>query len=628
MTHAATFVSPPIRLSQVSSVRLSPEVFRLGQKLRIRDLSSGKSIVVEISSAESYLPTGILSRVVASPNQEWLPEFSVLAGAEGASSLNEPDLPPALRLRAAQLENKNLATSSYAPSTWRVLGYRVLKSPSGLLFLEVSDGVKTVFVTPEQAARRIEVRDAKTLKKLFDLGWRSLSIQRYDIGQEAFEGILKRAGRSLSEQQAAQAHLGLALSLYHREGCSKALDAHLLEADKDVANQDDVSYYTALCAMNDENYDQAEVLFKKLVEKQHQNYSEASAFYLGVIAETDERYDDAEAAYLDTIDFSSDNTLIGIAKTRLENVRALRAMSSLESKWISGGLGLGASYDTNVVALPQDVTPASVGLSKQAALLSSDLMFISLAPPWSRFFTHKLNYTFLLNNHFDSEIGRIYDSNIHDLGTQVGFRSEADTKHGLSYSWNSISLGPIGKSAETLRTKSFSYSLKFLRGSNPEQPDSELEWGYKYTAIRPTLEAVSTQSNLEANAHQISLKYQQRRNAPHVYGPELSAEWRSSKGSENSLWDYRIGANWDYYFGNMQSPWYLSQNGYFSYKPYYDTVLNRHDYTLSYTGALGRTWGASIDTRLQLTGTFNFSTVKSAYQYHQQALSLLVTAFF
>lgn len=624
---AATYASPPVRLSQVSSVRLAPEVFRLGNKLRVRNLSSGVSVVVEVDPREPYLPAGILSRVVTSPDQDWLPEFSVLSGQGTGFDPNAPDLPPALRVRANALEGGKQARTSNTLRNWRVLGYRVLKSPSGLMYLEVSDGLKTVFVTPEQAARRIEIREKNALSKLFDLAWRSLTIQRYDIGLDAFERVFRRK-QMMNEKQLAQAHLGLALSKYHLEGCSKPLAVHLVEADKDPANQDDVSYYRALCAMNDEKYDEAEVLFKRLVEKQHQNYSEASSFYLGVIAETDERFDDAEAAYLDTIDFASDSTLVGIAKSRLENVRSIKAMNSLETKWISGGVSASATYDTNVIALSEELTPASYGLSNQKALLTTDLAFLSLAPPWSRRFSHKLNYTFLMNKHFDDEISEIYDSNVHDLGTQVGFRSDPDVKHGLSYSWSSISLGELGKSTESLRTQSASYSLKFLRGANPEQPDSELEWGYRFTAIRPTIPPVTARNDLEANGHLVSVKYLQRRNSPHVYGPDFSAEWREAKGPENSLWDVHAGVNWDYYFGNPQSPWYITQVGGLNYKPYFDSLDNRHDYTASYTGSIGKTWGSSLDTRLQFSGTFNFSTLKNVYQYKQGSVSLLVTAFF
>ncbi len=626
-TRAATYASPPIRLTQVSSVRLAPEVFRLGNKLRVRNLSSGVSVVVEVDPREPYLPAGILSRVVTSSDQDWLPEFSVLSGEGSGVDPNEPDLPPALRVRANTIEGGQQARSKATLRNWRVLGYRVLKSPTGLMFLEVSDGLKTVFVTPEQAARRIEIREKNALSKLFDLAWRSLTIQRYDLGLDAFQRIFRRQ-QMMNEKQLAQAHLGMALSKYHLEGCSKPLAQHLVEADKDPANQDDVSYYRALCAMNDENYDEAGVLFKRLVDKQHQNYLEASSFYLGVIAETDERYDDAEAAYLDTIDFASDSTLVGIAKARLDNVRQVKAINSLETKWISGGVSASAAYDTNVIALPEELTPASYGLSEQKALLSTDLAFLSLTPPWSRRFSHKINYTFLMNNHFDKEISSIYDSNVHDLGTQVGFRSDPDVKHGLSYSWSSISLGELGKSTESLRTHTSSYSLKFLRGANPEQPDSELEWGYRFTAIRPTIAALTERNNLEANGHLISVKYLQRRNSPHVYGPVFSAEWRESKGAENSLWDLHVGASWDYYFGNPQSPWYITQVGGFNYKPYFDTLDNRHDYTLGYTGSIGKTWGSSLDTRLQFSGTFNFSTLKNVYQYKQGSVSLLVTAFF
>ncbi|MEO5668533.1 MAG: tetratricopeptide repeat protein [Bdellovibrionota bacterium] len=625
---ASTYASPPLKLSQFNSVRLAPDVFRLGDKLRVRNLSSGNSIVIDLDPSQPYLAASVLSRIVASSEVEWLPEFSVLGGDSAVpSSAVAVDLPPALRVKANVIESRQLLNQSFPQRSWRVLGYRVLRASNGSFFLEVSNAVRTIFVSPEQAARRIEIREKSNLAKLFDLGWRSLSIQRYDLGLEAFQRIFKRK-EHLDEKQNAQAHLGVAVSMYHIEGCTPPLDDHLVEADRDPANQDDVSYYRALCAMAHEHYDQAEVLFKKLVEKQHQNYSEASAFYLGVIAENDERYDDAEAAYLDTIDFAADATLASIAKTRLENVRVLKAQASLETKWISGGLSAGATYDNNVIALPAELTPASYGLSRQSALLTTDIAFLNFAPPWSRSITHKINYTFLMNKHFDKAIASSYDSHVQDVGTQLGFKTSPDQAHNFSYSWTSIALKPLGSSKESLRTQTASYSMKFLRGNNPEQPDSELEWTYRFTAIRPTQAPASSSTNLSANGHLLSVKYLQRRNFPHVYGPEFSAEQRNSKGSENSLWDVKAGASWDYYFGETSSPWYISQNGAFNYKPYFDSLENRHDYALSYVASLGKTWGSSLDTRLQVQGIYNFSTLRDTYQYRQASVSLLVTAFF
>jgi tetratricopeptide (TPR) repeat protein len=622
----AVYASPPITLAQIRSVRFSPEVLKLGSKLRVRNLSSGLSRVFELEFGQSGLPAAALAPLVASPQQQWLPEFSILGSSEAQTLPDPTGIPASLQTQKQIIDNRPRVSSS-SELSWRVLGYRVLKSASGQLFLEVSDGLKTVFVSPEQAARRIELREQATLKKLFDLGWRSLSIQRYDLGQEAFERVL-RSGTRLDEKSAAQAHLGLALSRYHREGCSKTLDAELLEADRDVANQDDVSYYRALCAMGDENYDEAEILFRKLADKSHPNYADASAFYLGVIAETDERYDDAETAYLDTLDFSSDATLAGIAKTRLENVRAIKAMEDLEARWISGGFSLGAGYDTNVVALPAELEPGAYGLSKQAALVSNDLVFASLAPPWSRFVSHKINYTFLLNKHFDPQIAKVYDSYLHDLGTQFVFGTSATTKHTLAYSWTSVRLGVLGRAKESLRSQTGSYTLRLLRGTDPNNPTSETQWSYRFNAIRPKLTPSAPENDLHANAHVVGVKFVQRKDFPHVHGPEASIEFRKAKGSENSLWDFRGAYSWDYYFGDLSSPWYVSQVGSFDYKPYYQSASSRNDYALAYSAALGRTWGASVDTRLQLSGLYNFSTLMREYQYRQAAASFVLTAFF
>ncbi len=331
---------------------------------------------------------------------------------------------------------------------------------------------------------------------------------------------------------------------------------------------------------------------------------------------------------MDTIDFASDSALVALARARLDNIRALKALHSLQPKWISGGVSLGLGYDTNVISLPAEVSPADYGLSDEADTLNTNLAFLSLSPPWSRFFTHKLNYNFLMTRHLNKDIGSVYDSHVHDLGTQVGFRSSSWTGHTLAYSWSSISLGPLGSSEETLRTHTASYTLKTAFGKDPQRISSEWDLGFKFGLIQPLREATSAENDLTASSYQIFWKIQRRRDFPHLYGPEFSVEFRPSKGRENTLWDFKGAFHWSYYFGSSSTPWYLQQSASFSYKPYYLSARERHDYTPSYVGSLGRTWNSHLDTRLQVQGTMNFSTVKSLYQYRQAAVSLLVTAFF
>lgn len=628
-TSETTVASPPFRLSVVSSVRLSPEVFRFGDRLRIRNLSSGAQIVVNINSNHPFVSASVLSRLVSSPDQEWLPEFSVLASNVPRKATRDV-IPPALRVRRSVLESRGQSaaeTQSMEQLTWRVLGYRLLRAPSGLTYLEVSDGVKTLFITPEQAARRLKAKEQRNLSRLFDLAWRAMAIQRYDIGRDGFSKIQKRE-KLLDTEQKAQVNLGMATSSYHLEGCSKSVDSYLIEADRDVQNRDDVSFYRALCNLAREDYKDAEILFKDLVEKQHAGYSEASSFYLGVIAEADERFDEAETAYLDTIDFAADSSLVTLAQQRLQNVRALKQIHSYQTKWISGGLNLGIAYDSNVVALPGELSPASYGLTKQSSLVSTDIAFLSLTPPWSPSFTHSLSYNFLISKHFDEGISKIYDSHAHDIGTQFQFNSSLSTSHSLGYSWSSISLGPLGSSQETLRSQTAYYLLRNMVGSSESRTPSFLDLTFRFLAIRPTLPVTIPETNLNSNGYAFTAKYSRRSSYPHVHGPEGTIEVRPSEGSENSLRELRGGYFWDYTFAGGRSPWYVSQSGYFSFKTYYESALKRKDYALNYLGSIGRTWGGGFDTKLQAQGILNFSTRKIDYQYKQSSISLLVTAYF
>jgi hypothetical protein len=632
----ASVASPPLKLSVVSSVRLAPEVFRLGQRLRIRNLSSGAQVVIPIDKAQPYVSVDVLSRLVNSPDQEWLPEFSVLASASPRQQSSPYGvLPQALRVHRSILESRGsapdfkspAANSSDASLRWRVLGYRLLKAPSGLAYLEVSERVRNVFIRPEEAARRLQAKEQRNISRLFELAWRAMAIERYDLGREAFENIRKREA-FLDAQQKAQLYLGLGTSSYHLEGCNRRVDEYLIEADRDVQNRDDVSYFRALCLMAKEEYKDAEVLFKELAEKKHPGYGEASSFYLGVIAETDERFDDAEAAYLDTIDFSSDSSLVTLAQQRLENVRTLQQIHSYDTKWITGGLSLSGTYDSNVVALPSDLSPSDYGLNKASSFLASSVAFLTLTPPWSRSFTHSLSYNFLLNKHFDKGLASNYDSNTHDLGTQVQFYSSAFTSHAMGYSWTRVWLGPLGSSEENLRSHSAFYLLRNFLGPNPSQPQSILDFTLRYLAIRPIKAPFQPERDLKANGVSLSTKYTRRSDFPHVHGPEASIEYRPAKGRENSLWDFKLGGFWDYTFNGGRSAWYINQSGSFSYKPYYQSSSNRHDYNLYYTGALGRNWDEGFDMKLQFQGNLNFSTLKRSYQYQQASISLLVTAYF
>lgn len=621
ISEAQTIASPPVRLSLLNSIRLTPEVLRLGSKLRVRNISAGTQIVLNLNPEQTNISISELSSLVASEEQEALLEFSILR----VSRTKELILPPNALRNSGEDVLRMFEGSTQLQ--WKVLGYRVLRTKSGEVFMEVSDRLKTLFITPEQSYRRLQVTEERNLKRLFELAWRAISIEQYELAREGFQKILERESR-LNFEQKAQVHLGLATSKYHLQGCGAEVNAHFIEADRDAQNRDDVSYYRALCSMTQKDFVNAEILFKDLVLKRHPGYSEASAFYLGVIAEEDERYDEAESAYMDTIDFSSDKALIELAQQRLENVRELQKYSSYGIKWISGGLSASGAYDSNVIALPSGVSPSSFGLSKEASLLMSHVAFLSLSPPWSSSLQNNINYSFLMNMHFEKEIGNIYDSNAHDVGTQFQFNTSDRSVQSLGGSWTRVATGILGQSEEALKTYMGYYQYRRMLGSDPLRPDQVLDLTLKYLAIRPSVAPVSATRDLHANSYTLQFKFSRREDAPHVHGPEAQIEYRPSKGIENSLWDYRLGGFWDYTFNGGNSAWYLSQRGYFSYKPYFESVSNRHDYTFNYMGALGRTWGSHFDTRLQFQGNLNFSTRQLDYQYQQAALSLLVTAYF
>ncbi|NCN95302.1 MAG: hypothetical protein GW917_01115 [Bdellovibrionales bacterium] len=621
--------SPPLKLSTIAQIELPTQLRNQGVSLRVKNLNNGKFVLIPLNAIEKTIPLNRLMTLVSSSDELWFPEFSLLLDRK--SSVPVSQLPEALLVTKRSAENRKTIQAPKIRDVskelfWKKLGYRLSRDTAASNWtLRLAENVLMRFLTVEQAEQRRQAQESAAVQKLFDIGWRSIAIAKNDLASQAFEKLIARSS-TLNSTQRAQAHLGLSIVRFNDEGCSSVLESELLEADRDPANQDDVTYYRALCALEEESFKKAENLFAQLSEKSHQQYGESSAFYLGVIAEKDGRLEQAESAFLDTADFANDPGIVALAKERLTYVRYLKKRYELSDSILRGGISFTTAYDTNAVALPQELSPADYGLSKESSAFLSNLAFLSLTPPWSPSFNHQINYNFFVTHYLTEALVEDYDSMIHDIGTTFGFASSSTISHSLSASFTTIRVGSWGASYEALRSHSLNYQLKQLILSKSGAVEQSVDYTLRFSNILLMSALSSPDFHPGSEGVGLDLKLSQLGTAAHAYGPKFSIEYRPARGREVSLGQLSFGGFWDYRFAGNKA--YVSQEAGFTFKDYYQSAGSREDYQLNYIGTLGRGIGSSLDVKLRYQGTLNVSSTPATSQYSAHKVGLVLSAYF
>lgn len=622
--------SEPLQLEKIEEIRIPPTVKYKGVSLRIKNLGTGQFVIVRLDSFDQTLPVSTLSKLVSSKKEMFLPEFSILQKTDETNSqralpqallVQKRDMAPALALSKSTKKRR-----SQTKLIWKRIGYRVKKnSKTNAWKLVLAENLYTKFLTAEQALERRKVQGSAATSKLFDIGWRSLEISKFDLALQAFSRLLKKTP-NLSQEQKSQANLGWAVATFSQDGCVENINDFLLEADRDPENQSDVSYYRALCLLEEEKFQEAENSFRALTDSNHQEYGESSTFYLGVIAEKQGRLSDAETAYLDVIDFASDESILSLAKERLSFVKYLQRRYALTDSIISGGVGLTGAYDTNAVALPQDLSPASYGLSKQSASYLSSLMFFTLTPPWSPKWSQQLNYNFFVTHYLDESLVADYDSMVHDLGTTFNFSTSSTLSHTLSLAFTTIRVGSWGASYEALRSHGLTYQLRQIILDKRNQAKRLYDFSLKFSNVLLISDVANPVFNPGAEGLALEVKISEVDTPRHTYGPEFEIEYRPSRGTEVSSGKLRFGGFWDYQFSKR--PMYVTQEANFTYKDYYQSSGDRKDYQLNYIGALGWKIADGLDFKLQYKGLLNVSSLPSSYQYSAHNFNATLSVYF
>jgi hypothetical protein len=609
-------IEQPIDAAQPVKVGLSKQLLSKGRKLRIKNLTTGKQVIVDL--ADQQIVDVPADQLIGRDSKLIVPEISILFSKKKAGVVSEA---PSGDDFGGYRMHQGLITDS---SAWQTLGFRSRPLAGGGKMLVLAVGLKTVIISAEDAARRRELKEAMAIKRKFDEAWNHLNNKRNDLALEAFNGVLReRVG--LKKEQIFQAHLGRGMAKFHQLGCKEAAEDFSV-ADQDARNYDDVSYFRALCFVEAERWDDAKALFAELVRKQNQKYSEQSRFYLAVIAENKEEFDEAEGIYLDTIDFASDAQLVKLAKQRLDVVRQLKAEARFDNKWINFFASLGAGYDSNVVSLPTGSAPSDFNVTNEASQSTMGLAGFSANFSWAKSLQQSFGYSYLLLHYANASVAPNYDLQVHSGDFGLSLMTSDVSTWTLSGSYVSVFLGSIGTSDEFLATAGG--TLSWSKRNGPlDKPTSQVDHKISYSRNGPRRAAALPTQDLTANSFVYGGKYRLLSAAPNVFGYGGDLEYRPATGSENSYVATTILGLWDRPIGPESWGFKLSQEGAFVNTLYFESDSKRKDNAFKYTASVGRAFYGWLDTKLQLIGTVNLSNVATS-KYNKAQANLIVSAFF
>ena len=607
-------------------IQVPAELRKKGVKIRIRNKATGQAKTIDLGD-EEFISSDAVRELMDPKTQAFKPEFAVLGQEEKRRPYNErKSLKPGMSPLTRSLV--------FDQPAWRQVGFKPFKTKSGQIVfkLDAQPGLVVAgataitsvpMPTPDEASRRRALMEPGDIRKLFDIGWRSLAAHRYDLGYIAFGRLLNRKDM-LSPDQATQAHLGHGISTFHQQGCGK-IEQDFVFAEKNPKNQEDVFYYRGLCYVEAKRYPEADAMFKVLAQKNGSKYAESSRFFVGVVAENQERYEDAESAYMDTIDFASDKHIVSLAKTRLEAAKQARIQRDFARKWFTLALTGAAGWDSNVVGLPRSLAPADYSLKNKSSGSLLGLMYTEVKPPWTRSIDLKFKYTLLQLSYLSAEIKPNYNIRSHEIGTSVAFNPSDRDQVGLGISYNSILKATAGTVGEFMVTPAFEVSWQKTQGPL-DAPVSDIATTFRVSLQRPRA-IPSPTFDATANSYLLSTRYNMRHVAGHTFGPGLDIEYKPASGTEVSYYSASLLGKWDSPVGPESWEMYATQEGGLQYTPYYDSASKRKDTILKYSGAVARLMTSWMELRLQFVGTMSLSS-QSTYAYNKAQFNLMVNAFF
>ncbi len=500
----------------------------------------------------------------------------------------------------------------------------VLRKQQNAVFKKLKPGkiVKGKLVIPG-----IVGKGDPAIDRMLDKGEAALKIKRYDIALEIFDGSLLHPEKE-SPLQFSRRHMGRATARFHQKGCAAAYEDLRLAA-LDPQNTADVNYLTALCLVENNRLKKAHNLFNDFVQNQHPKYQDPSRLYLGTIAEKEEKWDDAENYYKDTIDFADDKLIVDIAKQKLQNLELKKAAATFEGKVLSVVGVASFGYDSNVVGLPANVSPADSGYTKVDSTNSMGLASINLNNIFIKKVSHKVHYNFMAMHYFTPSLSKSYDMQLHDIGTNVDFNINKTNNGGLAAGYSMVYLGELGKSTKylTIINSEFKWLKDFPLA---DKPDTALTTTFKYGLTKPVKDAdpaTAAKTDSTASAYAVSTRYNYLYKAPVVFGPGLDVEYRPSKGTENSYFSSSLMGHYDMPVG--PETWKLTTTQELSgqYTTYYASDAKRKDWIFKYNASIGRPLTGWLELRFSLMQKFSTSNV-ATFKSRQTQCTLTLSGLY
>lgn len=606
----------------ITKIQISPELSKISPYIRIRNLLNGRTLEVPIEGKDS-IELATLNPLVSEMVEKVMLEFSLyfLEKRSRAAVLGQlfdgtQDTAPILSPRKYQP----------AQAFWRRVGYSMEADGANHFKIHVRPGIRTIFLSERDAQRRREAVELTSSKNGFEEAWKQLREKRYDLALNSFNLILSNPA-VLNKTQLTQAYFGRGLSKFHQQGCAAA-ESDFVVGEKNPDNLDDISYYRGLCKVEVKDFKGALPLFIRLEESQNKTYEDPAKFYFGFCHEMLGNTDDAEAVYLDVVDFASDPAIIALAKARLDAINAQRN-KSWKPSWLLFGFSTAMGYDSNVVGLPSSLSASSYDLNSEASptILVAPLMniFYSLKPG----VIQSWRYTFAGIYYTNSDIEDSYGLMSHDLSTVFFIGANERNNHSITLGGNSITLGGFANAAEFMRIYTFDYVWTRFSGSESgKDPTLTTNYEFKTQLQFPSAAAVTASSDLEAFSYQLSLTQLYTPYKFRAKGFSLRAEYKPSKGSENSVID--AGGSLIYHrpmFGWNSAK--LEQSLDLDYFMYYQSDADRADYSAKYNVAISKNIIENVlDARFAIQYHMNFSSVASSYRYNKYSANLSLSGSF
>jgi Tfp pilus assembly protein PilF len=524
----------------------------------------------------------------------------------------------AQRLR---LESMSIVRSSVLPQHVVELHLR----PTYLILSKVALPQVSVAPKGEDPLLARKRRRAKSLR-LLDSSWERLVEAKYDQSLLGFEALLKSGGESLSSEEIDKAVFGRGLSRFHQVGCSSA-SKDFEKLQRPGPYYADALYYGALCALDRGDTRLSKERFEKLMALNSERYAEQARFYVGVVYEQEGEISRAESAYLDTVDFANDESLVKLAKERLELLQDRKAREKYEKKIVSVLANVGFGYDSNVLSLPSGVEPADQGLKTGSSASYLALLYLDAKNPWLYPLQQRFQYSFLMLGYTDTVIASASDLQSHEMGANVEWGHEVNGKHKVSGTFALNFLGKVGSSSKYLTTYGARYDYTFA-GLSPENALESL-WMHSLSVQKQDLARAPSAPKFDSDAIDFNGSHRKKIfRGVESYGLGGLWQYKAAKGDEakflmlGPLAFYEKDLLWGKAKFKFIEEIAVKSSFYFA------SENSRRDYYLSSTTGLSHPIGANFDARAQLVLVKNLSNISDRYEYLRIQSNLSLSAFF